>query len=378
MKKRERDALHIKRWRTLRWRLTFFTFGVMIVSCALTLMAFLLINIIFGFSPFVLLLTFNPTFFLLMMLGICTVIATVLVNAFSAYYHRPIKRLIAATREVKRGNFKVQVKHEGARSGTPYIAPPSEMGQLEESFNEMVRELDGIELFRNDFINNFSHEFKTPIVSIRGFAHELQREDLTDAQRAEYAQIIAEESDRLAKLATSVLELSKLENQQIITDKTEFYLDEQLRRSILLFERTWTEKNIEIIPELEEIKIYANEELTSHIWKNLLSNAIKFTPEGGSVTVTLKGTENSVTVTVADSGIGMSDEVKSHIFEKFYQGDASHHRAGYGIGLTMVKRAVLLCGGKIAVESEPGKGSRFTVTLPLEKAREVIEGELQE
>ncbi len=362
----------------MRWGLTLFVFAMMLISGALTLGTFLLVNLIFDFSPWVLFLTFNPTFFLLIMLGICTVIATVLVNGFGTYYLRPLKRLINATKEVKRGNFKVQVKKEKRWRSEMYVSPPSEMGELEDSFNEMVRELDGIELFRNDFINNFSHEFKTPIVSIRGFARELQREDLTAEQRREYAQIIAEESDRLARLSTSILELSKLENQQILTDRTEFDLDEQLRRCILLFENVWTQKGIEIVPELEAVKLYSNEELTEHIWKNLISNAIKFTPEGGTVAVGLQCDAESITVTVSDSGIGMTEEVKNHIFEKFYQGDPSHHRAGYGIGLTMVHRAVTLCGGEILVESELGHGSCFTVRLPREKKPEVITGELHE
>ena len=360
------------RFRTLRWRLTFFVFFIMLAAGTLTMGTFLLVNIVFGFSPVVLALTFNPYFFLLIMLGICTVIATVLVNGFGHYYLRPLNRLIAATKEVPRGNFKVQVKKEKIKKGKIYVKPPSEMGALEDSFNEMVRELDGIEMFRNDFINNFSHEFKTPIVSIRGFARELQQQDLSEGQRREYAAIIAEESDRLARLSTSILELSKLENQQILTDKTEFDLAEQLRRSILLFEGAWTEKNIEILPELNEVTLYSSAELTERIWTNLISNAIKFTPEDGTVSVGLSFDEASVTVSVSDSGIGMTEEVREHIFEKFYQGDPSHHRTGYGIGLPMVKRAVALCGGEINVQSEVGRGSTFTVRLPREGSTKAI------
>ena len=272
------------------------------------------------------------------------------------YYLHPLKRLIHAMGEVKKGNFKVQVTIEKE--------PRSEMGNLIASFNEMVRELDGIELFRSDFINNFSHEFKTPVVSIRGFARQLEKGDLSPEEQREYAKIIAEEADRLSILSTSILELSKLENQRIVTEKTEFYLDEQLRQCILLQENDWTAKNIEIIPELEEVLFYSNEEILSHVWTNLIHNAIKFTPENGSIRITLRADEKSVTVTVSDTGIGMTEEVREHIFEKFYQGDTSRHRVGYGIGLTMAHRATTLCGGTITVESAPGAGSTFTVTLP--------------
>ncbi len=374
-RKEERDR--IRRFSSLRWHLTFFVFAVMLFSCILTLGLFLLINFVLGFSPLLLLLTFNPSFFILLMLGVCTVIGTVLANAFGRYYLRPLKRLIAATKEVKKGNFKIQIKTEKKKPELP-ITLPSEMETLEESFNEMVRELDGIEMFRNDFINNFSHEFKTPIVSIRGFARQLQREDLSETERREYAEIIAEESDRLARLSSSILELSKLENQQLVGEKSEFYLDEQLRRCILLFENLWSEKNIEIIPELEECAVYSSEELLEHIWKNLLSNAIKFTPAGGTVRICLRVDEREITVVFEDSGVGMTEEVKNHIFEKFYQGDPSHHHTGYGIGLAMAQKAALLCEGRIDVESEVGKGSSFTVTLPRERVISHVVGEIQE
>lgn len=350
-----------RRWRrlnTLRLRLTFFVFFILLVSGTATMLVFALLLYAFRFHPLVIALTVNPYTLIIALLCMCSVIATALSGFFGKYYLRPLKDLSDATKQVQKGNFKVQI--ENAKE------PISEMDELISNFNEMVRELDGIELFRNDFINNFSHEFKTPIVSIRGFAKELQFGDLTEEQRSEYAKIIAEESDRLSKLSISVLELSKLETQQIVTNKTEFYLDEQLRQSILMQEPVWTEKNIEIIPELEEVCFYSNEELLCHIWNNLISNALKFTPNGGEVRVDLRADEKKVTVCVSDTGIGMTDEVKQHIFEKFYQGDPSHHGLGYGIGLTTVARVVKLCNGRIEVESEPGKGSTFTVILPRE------------
>ncbi len=354
-------------WQSLRWHLTLFIFLIIMLSGFLTILVHHLVRLVLGPAPILVALTANPYFLITVILCICALIGTVLAGALGIYYLRPLKMLVRATKEVKKGNFKVQVDTKNQTE--------SEMGVLVESFNEMVRELDGIELFRNDFINNFSHEFKTPIVSIRGFAVQLQREDLSPEERAEYAKIIAEEADRLAKLSTNVLELSKLENQQFAAGKSEFYLDEQLRQIILLLEGSWTEKNLEMIPELEEVKIYSSEEILAHVWKNLLSNAIKFTPEGGTVQVTLAATDTNVTVTVSDTGMGMSEEVKNHIFEKFYQGDPSRHHKGYGIGLTMVDRAVKLLNGRIAVESEEGRGSSFTVTLPRET---LVEAEVVE
>ena len=345
-----------RRRHSLRWRLTLFVFFVTMVSGLLTvLIAFLLIWIAPS-TPAISPLIFNPMSFCILLLAVCSIFGTVLAGIFGKYYLRPLKRLSAATKEVKKGNYKVQVVQ---------IKPAgSEMGQLIDNFNDMVHELDGIELFRNDFINNFSHEFKTPIVSIRGFAKEMEQDDLPPERRREYAHIIAEEADRLSKLSINVLELSKLENQQIITDKEQFFLDEQLRQCILLHESDWTSKEIEIYPELEEIKYFGNEELLSHIWNNLIGNAIKFTPNGGSIGVTLKSTDTAVIIRISDAGIGISEDVLPHIFEKFYQGDPSHHKNGHGIGLTMAHRAATLAGGTIDVESELGSGSTFTVTLP--------------
>lgn len=341
---------------SLRWRLTLFVFGVTLASGLLTvLIAFLLIGLA-PLTPMIAPLIFNPMSFCILLLAVCAIFGTLLAGFFGRYYLRPLKRLSAATKEVKKGNFKVQVSQIGPKG--------SEMGQLIDNFNDMVCELDGIELFRKDFINNFSHEFKTPIVSIRGFAKELELGDLDPERRREYAHIIAEEADRLSKLAINVLELSKLENQQIVTDKTYFFLDEQLRQSILLHESEWTAKDITIDLDLGEFKYYGNEELLSHIWNNLIGNAIKFTPPRGTVRVTVASTDTSVVVRISDTGIGMTEDVQAHIFEKFYQGDHSHHNKGHGIGLTMAQRATILAGGSISVESTPGNGSTFTVTLP--------------
>lgn len=358
MKKKSTEAKdrRVRLWRTLRWRLMLFVLGIILISGVLTALAHYFLRTMFSKSPFVDAITLNPYVFTLVLLGVCTVIGTCLAVLLGKYYLLPLKRLSRATKEVKKGNFKIRVKQENN--------PRSEMGILVSDFNDMVRELDSIELFRNDFINNFSHEFKTPIVSIRGFARELQKGDLDEETRGEYIRIIAEESARLANLSGNVLELSRIENQQVLTGKQRFDLAEQLRQCILLFETAWEEKQLEILPDLEETQIFSNREITAHVWKNLLSNAIKFTPRGGSIGVVLRSQGENVTVTVSDTGEGMSEEVKARIFEKFYQGDPSHHGGGHGIGLSLADKAARLCGGSIRVESQVGKGSTFTVTLP--------------
>jgi signal transduction histidine kinase len=261
-------------------------------------------------------------------------------------------------REIAKGNFSARV----AESDKKQVI--TELGELEKTFNQMASDLEGIEMFRNDFINNFSHEFKTPIVSIRGFARQLQSGNLTEEQKKEYIAIITTESERLATMSQNVLLLTKLENQSIVTEKSEFYLDEQIRSCILLLEKSWSDKNIELDIEMDEVKYVFNEEMLSHVWINLLSNAIKFTPDGGKIRCSLKVSSCGTIFEIEDSGEGMTEEVKARIFEKFYQGDSSHATKGNGIGLNIVQRIVTLAGGSVSVESEPDKGSKFTVLLP--------------
>ncbi len=229
----------------------------------------------------------------------------------------------------------------------------------------MAAELGGLELFRKDFINNFSHEFKTPIVSIKGFARQLERDDLTERQRREYLDIIISESERLANMSGNVLLLSKLENQNIVTDKTRFQLDEQLRRCILLLEKSWTLKSLELDLELEETEFFGNEEMLQHVWVNLLGNAVKFSPQGGTLGVRLYREHGWAVVTVRDTGPGMDEVTRRRVFEKFYQGDTAHAVEGNGLGLSLVKRIVDLCQGTVEVDSVPGAGAAFTVRLPL-------------
>ena len=287
----------------------------------------------------------------------CTIIGTGAAAVFTKWILAPLNEMIEATERISKGDFKIHIQET--------FDEKSDFGILQRSFNHMARELDGIEMFRKDFINNFSHEFKTPIVSIQGFAHQLQAGGLTHEEEQEYIRIIAQESDRLAKMSTNILLLSKLENQAIVTEQTEFWLDEQLRTCLVLLEKQWEPKNIELNIDLQEVKYRFNEDMLSQLWLNLFSNAIKFTPEGGTVSCVLSSDSQSITVRISDTGIGMTTETCSHIFDKFYQGDTSHAGAGNGIGLTIVKRILYLCKGSIDVQSEIGRGSVFTVTLPV-------------
>ena len=351
------DAEVRRRQISVQLKLTLFAFLIIVSSCAITVLVYFVLLLIFARVGLKELVSVNPFLVAVILLATCGLIATLLFAWLSRVYLRPMQQLIDATKEVKRGNFEVRVHHRDKH-------PVTEMEDLVDNFNAMVQELGSIEMFRNDFINNFSHEFETPIVSIRGFAKEMQIEGVSDGQKLEYARIIEDESDRLARLSSSVLELSRLENQRIVTNRTEFYLDEQIRQTILLFEKEWSERGIEISLDLEECVVCFDEEMLALVWNNLISNAIKFTPDGGEIAVRATFGEQTVTIEIEDNGIGMTEEVRQHVFEKFFQGDPSRGRKGYGIGLAVVSRVVELCRGHIEVESRENEGSIFRVTLP--------------
>lgn len=338
-------------FRTLNVTLVIIVFLIMTFSGALSVACLALLYKL-GIIPN---MHVTPAVYPMVALVVSTVIGTILTMAVAYHVLRPLNELIAGTREVARGNFKVKVKGLNGKN---------ELDELIRSFNNMTNELNGIELFRKDFINNFSHEFRTPIVAIRGFARQLQRESLTDEQRKEYTDIIISESERLTNMSSNVLLLTKLENQEIITDKERFSLDEQLRSCILLLQPHWEKKNISFQLELDPIEYYSNEVMLSHIWLNLLGNAIKFSNYSGEIIVQCCEDSSEVTVKIADEGIGMDDETRQHIFEKFYQGDLTHNTEGNGLGLSLVNRIVDLCKGRIELTSQLGKKTEFTVHLP--------------
>ena len=271
---------------------------------------------------------------------------------------RPTKRIVSAGEKITSGDFSVRI--EPLVGNYAYES----FNSIIDCFNKMAEELGSVETLRTDFIANVSHELKTPLAVMQNYGTMLQSPDLTNEKRIEYAKGITENSRRLASLITNILKLNKLENQQIFPVSEQFNISEQLCQSLLQFEDIWEQKNIEIETEIED-SVYINSdfELLSLVWNNLFSNAFKFTENGGTVSVSLSADDEYATVKISDTGCGISAETGKHIFEKFYQGDTSHAMQGNGLGLALVKRVVDIMNGEIAVESEIGKGSTFTVRL---------------
>lgn len=237
------------------------------------------------------------------------------------------------------------------------------MAKAYENFNKLEEQLKKTSKMQDDFVNTYSHEFKTPITSIKGFAEMLLEEELPEEEKKKYLQIILEESERLTHLANTSILYTKLNSKEIVENKEEYYLDEQIRNCGIIMQSGLKEKNIDLECNLKKVKYYSNYNMMQEVWINLINNAIKYTNEGGKISILLNENNDNIIVTVKDNGIGMSKEQVEHIFERYYQADKSKHSKGLGIGLSIVYRVMELVGGKIEVESELGKGSKFIVTL---------------
>ena len=284
------------------------------------------------------------------------IISQVLTMFWLRRVSRPSAVISSVLARVAQGDFDVRVDTSDFKD---------EMLQLGNEINGMIGELGSIEVMRSDFVSNVSHEFRAPLSSIQGCVTLLSTPNISQEQQNEYFELLKESTRQLSSLVDNVLKLSRLESQNMLAQPESFSLDEQLRRSVLMFEQQWSQKELELELDLPECSYVGNEELLGQVWINLIGNAVKFTGQGGKIGVRLEDKEPEyITVTVYDDGEGMTEEVKKHIFEKFYQGDSSHRASGNGLGLALVKSICQLTGSQISVESEPGRGSAFTVRLP--------------
>lgn len=294
---------------------------------------------------------------LLVFAAACFVVSAVITFFASRIPLRPVQRIISRLNAMAKGDF-----HSRIRIGQPWEKNPS-VAALQDSINRLSEELERTEMLRSDFINNFSHEFKTPIVSIAGFAKLLRRAQLDEEKQREYIAIIEEESMRLSRMATNVLALTKVENQTILTEVTAYNLSEQLRSCVLLLAEKWEQKKLDFAADFGEYTIEANEALLKQVWINLVDNAVKFSPHNSVVEITITEQEETLAVAIRNCGEEIAPEQYRRIFNKFYQADESHAAEGSGIGLAIVHRAVALHGGEVTVDSREGFNT-FTVTLP--------------
>lgn len=300
--------------------------------------------------------------FIFSMVGLVLALSAAGVGVFALIRRnllRPVRKLSEAAQQVAKGDFSVRLapmRKDGMKD---------EFEVLFDDFNTMTEELSSTETLKTDFISNVSHEMKTPLAVIKNYAELLQAPELSEDDRLEYAQSVEEAASKMTELITNILRLNRIENQKIVPEIKRYDVCRQLADCLLQFESRWEEKRIEPDFDLEDSAyVSADESLLELVWNNLMSNAIKFTEPGGSVTVRQRTEGYKVVVSFTDTGCGISEEAQARIFDKFYQGDTSHATEGNGLGLALVKRVMALLGGEIAVESELGKGSTFTVSLP--------------
>lgn len=334
--------------KTLRWGFTLCVFIILVCTVA----AFA------GLEALLESILFQDFFTSRVLVVIICAAASTFVGSFISYVFirfpmQPIKKLLKGMTRLANGHFE-------ERMDPGQFVPMKEMAN---TFNTLASELENTELLRSDFVNHFSHEFKTPIVSIRGFARMLQRPDVTHEERLEYAGIIVDEATRLSTMATRVLDLTRIENQHILTQQQEFNLSEQLRRCLLLLEKEWEAKQLDVQAEFGEYLIQGDEALLQQVWVNLLDNAIKFSPQGEALTVRIRPIDKHIAVSIHNHGPQIPPEHYRRLYDKFWQGDPSHATQGTGIGLSIVKKVVTLHGGSIDVQSTQEE-TVFTVSLP--------------
>ena len=284
----------------------------------------------------------------------------VLINSF---FLKPIDKLSESMKKVSGGDFSIRLKEN---------SKIKEIGELNRSFNSMTADLGATEVLQSDFVSNVSHEIKTPLNAIEGYATLLQDSDSTDEERKRYTEKILFNTRRLSELVGNVLIISKLESGAVDINKEDFRLDEQVRQSIMLLEPKWVEKDIEFDIELDEIVYHGDKTLLLHVWNNIIGNAIKFSPFAGLITIRLESSRDEIIFYVDDCGAGIEESAKKHIFDKFYQADSSHKQEGNGLGLALVKRIVDMFEGTITAENLPECGCRFKVVLKNQKNNQKI------
>ena len=359
----------MNRHKTLHRSMTWFVFQILLASYIITFILLFFLTKLFPDTYMHWLL--RPLLLIALVLTACAIVGSIMSFFLTKHFIKPLNELMTATKAVAEGDYSVRVHTEKMLVDIEeYHSPVNEFEDFVESFNRMAESLGSVEMLRTDFINTISHEFKTPVVSIRGFAKLLQNPNLSEEQRKLYTDTIIQQSLLLSSMSSNILLLSQYERAEALTDKVFYSLDEQLRNVISLQSKDWLEKNITLEGRLDSVTYYGNPDIMAHVWSNLLSNAIKFTPHGGSVLVELTRQQDAVFVRFRDSGIGMDAEALSHIYEKFYQADSSRQSEGTGLGLSIVKRIVSLCHGTVEASSTPGEGTEFTVVLPLEQPSE--------
>ena len=321
---------------------SFFVFIILLSALIVSAGIVFLIEFLMGSEA-----TLDTWLILVLMIAASAVIGSGLVFILSKFPLKPINQLINGMNRLATGDFSCRLEFKGVFYNN------STFREINDSFNRMAEDLGNTETLRLDFANNFSHEFKTPIMSIAGFARLLRQGNLTEEEREQYLAVIEDESRRLASMATSILKLTRVENQAILSAKSKVNISEQLRSAVLILEEKWTEKELDLDLGFDEYTVMADGELLTEAWINLVDNAVKYSVHGGKISISIEDLGAEISVSISNTGELIPEEKLDKIFRKFYQVDESHKGLGSGIGLAIVKRTVELHGGTVKATSAP-------------------------
>ncbi|WP_042143354.1 cell wall metabolism sensor histidine kinase WalK [Paucisalibacillus sp. EB02] len=293
-------------------------------------------------------------------LVIVLLIGSILILLSSTYLVNPIRKLTHAARKIAKGDFSVRVDKTNRKN-------QDEVGELIDSFNHMTAEIEKIDAMRADFVSNVSHEIQSPLTSIKGFTKAIMDDVVPKDNQKEYLQIIYQEIERMSRLSDNLLRIASLDSEHHPYNPRSYRLDEQIRNSVLTTEPLWSGKKIDMQLSIEPVEIYADKDLMEQVWLNLITNAIKYTDEEGIMEIIIRITSSQIKVSVRDFGIGIPEEALPNLFGRFYKVDRSRNRSvdGNGLGLSIVKKILNIHKFSITVDSEEGKGSTFTVNIPL-------------
>ena len=269
---------------------------------------------------------------------------------------RPLRKMTDAAENIAEGNFKVRVdENKGGR----------ELKEVSRAFNTMTKKLEGVEEGRREFVSNVSHELRSPITSIRGFAEGMADGVIPAEEHPKYLRLVADESKRLSGLVNDLLALSRLERDDAKPELSVFDINEMLRRAIIRRITAVEEKKIDISCEPEEDPCYvrADRDRIEQVVINLLDNAIKFTGEGGKITLSSRVRGGKAEIIVRDNGIGVAEEDRDKIFDRFFTADRAHTSGkGTGLGLSISKRIMEMHGQSLRL-LDTDEGAAFCFTL---------------
>lgn len=282
------------------------------------------------------------------------IIGTVLAFILSRIILTPVYSVIEGMEKLSDGDFSTRIE----------LGKSETLQNVSNSFNKLARELEKTEILRSDFISDFTHEIKTPIMSISALVSLLKTKSVSDEKYKSYLEVMESEAKRLVDMTTNTLYLSKLESQEIITDKKKYNVSEQIRGAVLMFVSKWEEKNLSLSVDVGEISLCANEDMMMQVWVNLIDNAIKFSECGKELKIDATAVGDILYVNVENHGPEIPEEDYEKIFTKFFQCDKSRTTEGNGIGLSVVKHIVELHGGEVKVSCENGV-TCFSVALPI-------------